>query len=319
MQVVVTGSSGRLGRSVCAGLAASGHHVTGVDRAPAGLDGVDERSLDLRDEQATGRLLADLGPDAVVHLAGIAVPFSAPEREILVTNTTLAHTVLAAAAAASVGRVLAASSPTVIGYSAPGWRAASVPLDETHPVEPANAYALSKVVIEETVRMFARTAAGAYGFFRPCYVISPEEWAGASTQQGHTIVERLADPSLAAVSLFNYLDARDAAAFVDAWLAAPAEVVDGEGFFVGAADALAVRPVAELWRDHAPGLGDGADSLASERPVFSIDKAAALLGWRPRREWRGELAAAGTVIDAAPVPADASALPTTLQTESSAS
>jgi UDP-glucose 4-epimerase len=319
MQVVVTGSSGRLGRSVCAGLAASGHGVIGVDRSPAGLDGVDERSLDLRDEEATRRLLAELRPDAVVHLAGIAVPFSAPEREILVTNTTLVHSVLAAAASAGVGRVLAASSPTVIGYSAPGWRAASVPLDEAHPVEPANAYALSKVVIEETVRMFARTTAGAYGFFRPCYVISPEEWAGAPTQQGHTIAERLADPALAAVSLFNYLDARDAACFVDAWLAAPSDVVDGEGFFVGAADALAVRPVAQLWRDHAPGLGDGADSLASGRPVFSIDKAAALLGWRPRREWRGELAAAGTVIDAAPVPADASALPTTLQTESSAS
>ena len=140
---------------------------------------------------------------------------------------------------AGVGRVLAASSPTVIGYSAPGWRAASVPLDETHPAHPANAYALSKLVIEETVRMFARTAPGAFGSFRPCYVISPEEWAGAPTQQGHTIAERLADPALAAVSLFNYLDARDAAAFVDAWLAAPAEVVDGEGFFVGAADALA--------------------------------------------------------------------------------
>ena len=157
MQVVVTGSSGRLGRSVCAGLAASGHRVIGVDRAPAGLDGVDERALDLRDEQATRRLLDELRPDALVHLAGIAVPFSAPEREILVTNTTLAHTVLAAAAQVGVGRVLAASSPTVIGYSSPDWRAASVPIDETHPAHPANAYALSKIVIEETVRMFSRT------------------------------------------------------------------------------------------------------------------------------------------------------------------
>lgn len=306
MQVVVTGSSGRLGRSVCAGLAASGHRVIGVDRAPTGLDGVDERALDLRDEQATARLLAETRPDAVVHLAGIAVPFSAPEREILVTNTTLAHTVLAGAAAAGVGRVLAASSPTVIGYGAPSWHAASVPLDEAHPVAPANAYALSKVVIEETVRMFARTAPGAFGFFRPCYVISPEEWAGAPTQQGHTIAERLADPALAAVSLFNYLDARDAAGFVDAWLAAPADVVDGEGFFVGAADALATRPVADLWRDVAPGLGEGADALGGTSPVFAIDKAARLLGWRPERDWRSELAAASPVL-------------TTLQTESSPS
>lgn len=292
MLVVVTGSSGRLGRSVSAGLAASGHAVVGVDRAPAGLDGVDERVLDLRDEHATGELVDGLRPDAVVHLAGIAVPFSAPEREILVTNTTLAHTVLSAAARAGVGRVLAASSPTVIGYSSPTWRAAAVPIDESHPTQPANAYALSKVVIEEAVRMFARTAPGAFGSFRPCYVVSPEEWRGAPTQQGHTIAERLADPALAAVSLFNYLDARDAAAFVDAWLTAPLDVVDGEGYFVGAADALATRPVAELWREIAPALGEQADALLGTQPVFSIDKAAERLGWRPERDWRSELAAA---------------------------
>ena len=187
MLVVVTGSSGRLGRSVCAGLAASGHTVIGADRAPAALDGIDERTVDLLDEHDAQCLMDELRPDAVVHLAGIAVPFSAPEREILVTNTTLAHTVLGASANAGVARVLAASSPTVIGYSAPGWRATSVPIDEAHPAHPANAYALSKLVIEETVRMFSRTAPGAFGFFRPCYVISPEEWAGAVRANMRTV------------------------------------------------------------------------------------------------------------------------------------
>jgi UDP-glucose 4-epimerase len=294
VRVIVTGSSGRLGRSVCAGLAASGHSVVGVDRAIAGLDGIDERTLDLLDAPATERLIDDARADAVVHLAGIAVPFSAPEREILATNTTLAHSVFAAAANARVDRVLAASSPTVIGYGMPGWHARSVPIDEAHPVAPSNAYALSKVVIEEAVRMFSRTTPGTYGFFRPCYVISPEEWAGAPTQQGHTVAERLADPALAAVSLFNYLDARDAASFVDAWLAAPTPAVDGEGFFVGATDALAATPVAELWRDFAPALGEAGDTLTGSRPVFAVDKAAERLGWRPERSWRTELSAAPT-------------------------
>jgi UDP-glucose 4-epimerase len=291
MRVAVTGSSGRLGRSLATGLAAAGHEVVGLDRAPAELDGIEERTVDLAAPGAAARVIDDLRPDALVHLAGIAVPFSAPERDILLTNSALAHDVLSAAASAGVGRVLAASSPTPIGYSSPAWRAAAVPIDETHPLEPANAYALSKVVIEETVRMFARTARGAYGFFRPCYVISPEEWAGAPTQQGHTVAERLADPALAAVSLFNYVDARDVAAFVDAWLAAPADAIDGEGFFVGAADALATRPVAELWSEYAPGLGPAADALVGAAPVFSIRKAADRLGWAPARDWRTELAA----------------------------
>jgi hypothetical protein len=130
-------------------------------------------------------------------------------------------------------------------------------------------------------------------------VISPEEWAGAPTQQGHTISARLADPALAAVSLFNYLDARDAEAFVDAWLAAPATAIDGEGFFVGAADSLAERPVAELWREFAPGLGPAADALAGTEPVFSVAKAHDRLGWSPARTWRTELTTA------APTPSSA--------------
>lgn len=289
MRVIVTGSAGRLGRSVAAGLAASGHQIIGADRATAGLDGVDERTVDLIDALATRALLDEVRPDALVHLAGIAVPFSAPERRILMTNTALVHTVLAAAVDAGVERVLAASSPTVLGYSDPAWRASRLPLDETTLPEPAHAYALSKLVIEETVRMFARTSPGAFGFFRPCYVISPEEWAGAPTQQGHTLEQRLIDPALAAVSLFNYLDARDAAAFVGAWLAAPAELVDGEGFFVGATDALAVQPIADLWREYTPALGAGADALGPGRPVFSVEKAERVLGWRPARIWRTEL------------------------------
>lgn len=292
MRVVVTGSSGRLGRTIATALAAAGHEVTGLDRAPTGLAHVDEHAIDLTAPGAAAAALAELRPDAVVHLAGIAVPFSAPERDILLANTGLAHDVLAAAASDGAGRVLAASSPTVIGYSSPGWRARAVPLDERHPIEPAHAYALSKAVIEDTVRMFARTAPGVYGFFRPCYVVAPEEWAGAPTQQGHTIAERLADPALAAVSLFNYVDARDVAAFVEAWLAAPHDAIDGEGFLVGAADALATRPVAALWREFAPGLGPAADALDGTQPVFSTRKATERLGWRPERDWRSELAAA---------------------------
>jgi len=314
MRVVVTGSSGRLGRSLAIGLAAVGHDVVGLDRAPAGLVGVDERSVDLAVPDAAAHALEDLRPDALVHLAGIAVPFSAPERDILLTNTALAHDVLAAAASAGVGRVLAASSPTPVGYSSPAWHAAAVPIDETHPLAPANAYALSKVVIEETVRMFARTAPGAFGFFRPCYVISPEEWAGAPTQQGHTVAERLADPALAAVSLFNYVDARDVAGFVDAWLAAPAVAIDGEGFFVGAADALAERPVAELWREFAPALGPAADGLTSTAPVFSIAKARDRLGWSPGRDWRSELAAAREASASAAAPPTSTTIGTSTTT-----
>ena len=46
---------------------------------------------------------------------------------------------------------------------------------------------------------------------------------------------------------------------------------------------------------YAPALGEAADVLEGTRPVFSIDKAAERIGWRPERDWRGELAAASAV------------------------
>lgn len=286
MRIMVTGAAGRLGRSVHLALLEAGHEVTGVDRAGTDV------SADLLEPVQLERVMTDAAPEAVVHLAAISVPFSAPELTILRTNATLTFAVLDAAVRHGVPRVLTASSPTAIGYGTPAWTPDYLPLDEAHPLRPRHAYALSKQVMEETVAMFVRAhgASTTFGWFRPCYIVSPEEWAGALTQQGHTIVERLRDPRLAAVSLYNYVDSRDAAAFVDAWLARCTTAPNGAGFFVGAADAMALRPVAEL--GELAGLGAAASAITGTSPVFSTALAESLLGWRPTRSWRTELPAA---------------------------
>jgi len=213
---LVTGGSGRLGTSVVRTLADAGHTVVSVDRAPvAGLP-ARQVQADLLDAEATKDLFADVAPDGVVHLAAIAVPFSRPDPEIFAINTALAFSVIDATVAAGIPRLLVASSPTVIGYGAPrGWAPAYLPIDEDHPVAPWNGYAASKVAVEAIVAMAVRRDGERtrFGVFRPCYVISPEEWAGATTQQGHTVAERLEDPALSAVALFNYLDARDGGEF----------------------------------------------------------------------------------------------------------
>lgn len=298
MRIVVTGGSGRLGRTLVTGLADAGHELVSVDREPtAHLDraGITQFSLDLTDADATASALAGTGADALIHLAAIAVPFSAPEDVILRTNATLAQSVLGGAVRAGIHRVVAASSPTVIGYGAPrGWTPERLPLDETSPTEPWNAYALSKLLIEQTIDMLRRQTGDDVRFasFRPCYVIAPEEWAGAPTQQGHTVIDRLDDPALSAPALFNYIDARDVAAFADALLVALDDIPNGERFFVGADDALARHPLSELLPQFHPGTERAAASLTGDAPAFSSAKAARLLGWRPTRTWRTELAAA---------------------------
>jgi UDP-glucose 4-epimerase len=292
MNVIVTGGAGRLGRSVVGQLVDAGHRVVSLDVARSPLIDVEQRIVDLADADATGRALHDAQPDAVVHLAAIAVPFSAPETEILVTNTRLASTVAAASAEAGATRVLMASSPTVIGYGNPaGWAPSRLPIDETHPVAPWNSYALSKVVVEEVVRMTARTLTTMIASaFRPCYVIAPEEWAGAPTQQGHTVRQRLDDVSLAAPSLFNYVDARDAGDFVGAWLDRAESSSSGEAFFVGAPDSLCRADTADALAAAVPELAEAARGLHGHDAVFRSAKAERLVGWRATRLWRDQLA-----------------------------
>jgi nucleoside-diphosphate-sugar epimerase len=301
VKVLVTGGAGRLGASVVTGLVDAGHEVVSVDRtALDGLPAAEQVAVDLTDAEATDAAFANVRPEAVVHLAAIATPFSAPEAVIWDTNTSIAFHVLQSAVSHGATRVLASSSPTPLGYGAPlGWRPQYLPIDEQHPLRPWNAYAASKAAIEHLVTTFAaqQGAAVALGSFRPCFVLSPAEWAGAPTQQGHTVAERLADPALAAVSLFNYVDARDAADFVDTWLTAAPELENGQTFFVGAADALATKPLAQLIPQFFPGTEELAAGLTGDAPAFSIAKAASLLGWRPTRSWRSELAADPTTLD----------------------
>ena len=295
-RIFVTGGSGRLGRSVVAGLAEKGHHVISVDRDAVPADqlpaGVVQETADLLAPGEALRLLRATTPDAVIHLAAIAVPFSAPEDVIFATNTRLAFAVISAATEVGVPKIVTASSPTVLGYGSPaGWLPPSFPLDERTPPRPWNAYALSKLIAEQTVQTFAAAQGEKirYAAFRPCFVISPEEWKGAPTQQGHTLAERLADPALSAPALFNYVDARDVADFLDLLLEKMPSIPNGETFFVGAADALATAPLAELMPGFLPGSEALSAGLTGTSPAFSIAKAQELLGWQPTRSWRTEL------------------------------
>jgi UDP-glucose 4-epimerase len=296
-RIIVTGGAGRLGRSLVTGLVGAGHEVVSLDRAvsdAAELRDVDQIAVDLTDASAAREAVAGGRADALVHLAAIAVPFSAPEDVILRTNAALALNTLSAGIAAGVGRIVTASSPTVIGYGAPtGWSIDRLPIDEETPTAPWNAYALSKLLAEQTMRMLHRQTGDGTRFaaFRPCYVIAPEEWAGAPTQQGHTVAERLDDPALAAPALFNYVDARDVAAFVDELLAAMRDIPNCETFFVGADDALARRPLAELLPAFVPGTEAAASALTGTAPAFSNAKARRLLGWAPQFNWRDQLQA----------------------------
>ncbi|MDB1088479.1 NAD(P)-dependent oxidoreductase [Streptomyces sp. ACA25] len=293
MKVLVTGSAGRFGRSVVTALVSAGHEVTGVDLSP-GDPGACAAVLpaDLADAGQAFEVMARFRPQAVIHLAAIATPFGRTDGLTYRVNTQAAFNVCQAATHSGVQRLVVASSPTVIGYGAPGgWAPDYLPLDEDHPVRPWNAYSLSKAAAEQTMRTFARAAGDRVRFaaVRPCFVVAPEEWAGAPTQTGHTISDRLNDPALSGQALFNYLDARDGGEMVERLLDALPEIPNGEVFFAGAADALAREPLAGLLPRFHPGTAAAAAALTGADPAFSTAKAERLLGWRAKRSWRTEL------------------------------
>ncbi|KOX15742.1 NAD(P)-dependent oxidoreductase [Nocardiopsis sp. NRRL B-16309] len=291
MRVLVTGGSGRLGRSVVATLTERGHTVTSVDTAPP-PPGTEVMTADLLVAAEREDVFARARPEAVVHLAGIAVPFASPDLDTLSVNARLAWAVLSSAEAHGARSAVAASSPTVYGYNTPSWRPDYLPLDEEHPVRPWHAYGLSKAFIEQTVAALARTAqACTMTCLRPGYVVAPEEWEGAVTQQGHTIAERLADPALAAASLFNYVDARDAGELFALVIENPDRVTGGQVFNAMAADPLAPGPVDALLPKYHPATAEHAAALAGGGAVFSSRAAREALGWNPSRTWREQVPA----------------------------
>lgn len=297
-RIVITGGSGRLGRAVIAGFSNAGHEVISIDRGlpDETVGGVEYRCINLMDGPATHALFEELAPQAVVSLAAMAVPFMAPEEVLLHTNATIAHNVTSAAVESGATRVVLASSPSIMGYGSPGgWVPEKLPLDENETPKPWHAYGLSKFVAEQIAAMFAAKmgpkSSVKFASFRPCYVIAEEEWAGAPTQQGHTVAERLGDPRLSAPALFNYVDARDVADFLLVLLERFDRVENGSVFFVGAKDAMATRPLAELIPEIYPELATVAAGLTGESPAFSIQKAREVLGWEPKRSWRSELKA----------------------------
>lgn len=137
-KALVTGAHGFVGRHLVAHLTAAGDDVIGIDRSHDGLDITDAASVE--------RIVRQVAPTVVYHLAGwadVGGSWKAPV-EAFRANAEGTLNVLSAATAAGVERVLAVSSADVYGIVSPD----ELPLTEESPLRPASPYAASKVAAD---------------------------------------------------------------------------------------------------------------------------------------------------------------------------
>lgn len=147
-KVLVTGSSGRIGRAVVSELLARGHDVRGFDLTP---------NPELAD-QIVGTLTrpdqvkqAVAGRDTLIHLA--ATPDDDDFLARIVPNNIIGvHNVLEAAREAGVRRLVLASSGQVVWYDR---LRATTPLGPDVKPTPRYWYAAAKVFLEAAGRAFA--------------------------------------------------------------------------------------------------------------------------------------------------------------------
>ena len=120
----------------------------GIDRQGGSTTDLEVIQSDLADVTELTRLLADLQPGAIFHLAGSAfVPDSWDDPAATLDNNSLRtiNLLQAARIAGWKGRFLFVSSSDVYGRASEG----EMPLLETQPVRPDTPYALSKLTAED--------------------------------------------------------------------------------------------------------------------------------------------------------------------------
>jgi nucleoside-diphosphate-sugar epimerase len=291
-QIVVTGGSGKAGRAVVRDLVDHGYDVVNADVVPAARPDAPFLRADLTDLGETIEALR--GADAVVHLAAIPAPRIRTVERTFEINILSTYNVFSAAALLGLGRVVWASSETVLGLpfgarharnlldpaAVPGHHPEPdyVPIDEEHPLRPHSSYSLSKVTGEEMARQFARWSGIPFVGLRFSAIRELAEY--------DAFPETWTDPHLGEWNVWGYVDARDVGQACR--LALTADVAGADVFIIAAADTVMDRPNAELLAECfpsvplRPGTGDFDTLLA-------IDKARRVLGYAPAYSWRDVL------------------------------
>jgi UDP-glucose 4-epimerase len=156
MRILLTGSSGWLGRFLAPRLREIGHHVVGLDVAP----GADTDIIGSVADRATVDAAFARGIDAVIHAGALHKPdiVRYPTQAFIDVNVTGTLNLLEAARAAGHDRFIFTSTTSLMISQAIRDEAgdAAIWLDETSgPLAPRNIYGVTKLAAEGLCRIYA--------------------------------------------------------------------------------------------------------------------------------------------------------------------
>lgn len=271
-RIAVTGASGNVGGAVARELIARGLSVINLDRRPCSDPTIPSQLIDLRDRDTTHQALANV--DAVCHLGEIPNLCGLPPAEVFADNTTVAANVFQAAADLKLRRVVYASSIQYYGFCGSASAVPHyLPVDEAHPPQPQQAYALSKVANESYARLVAEQQGLSLAAIRL-------PWMSNWRLDGSEDLSFLDRPTATAYELGTYLHVRDGATAFATALLSPRPGF--EAYNVMAPNALTNRPLADVLREAHPTYPKLPANWPALRCPYNDAKFRAHFGWAPQ-------------------------------------
>ncbi len=289
-RVAITGASGLLGSYVAEAMQPEAD-IVGVDILPPKVDHAHVHASILDLDALTS---AFAGVDCVIHIAAAANISAGPPETIMALNVTGSWNVLEAALRAGVRRVVLCSSDSVMGntvWKDHFWCPEKLPIDEQHPLKPADPYGLSKLMAEEAGRSYSRRGLEVLAL-RPVFILFP-------TMLGE-VLARYRDPTgysgpcagghVAAGGGFcwHHLDPRDLAEAFR--LAVNANWQGYEAFYLCAPSTLHPRPTLDRVSEIFGRLPDWIDAVHyRDNPfaaIFDTSLARRRLGWTAKHDHR---------------------------------